>query len=91
MKPYLPDLRAATVLTLGVLMLGTCIYLPQLLAYSPSPQRAIAGALTSVCLWSAIGRHCFDRKSPLGTTSAMVVLGNAGVVMLATLLLHSLF
>ena len=86
-----PDLRAKTALTFGVLLLAACVYFPQLLAYSPSPGRAIAGALCSVCLWWAVGRRCFERKDPLGTTSAMVVLGNAGVVALATLILHSLF
>ena len=75
----------------GVVLLAACVYFPQLLAYSPSPDRAIAGALCSVCLWSVVGRRCFDRESPLGTTSAMVVLGNAGVVTVATLIVHSLF
>ena len=91
MKQCLPHLKAAAAATFGVFLLGACIYFPQLLAYSPSPDKAIAGALCSVCLWSAVGRRCFERKSPLGTTSRMVVLGNAGVVTLATLILHSLF
>jgi len=89
MKRYPP--RAAAALIFGLLLLGGCVYFPQLLAYSPSPHRAIAGAWWSVGLWSAVGRHCFRRESPLGTTSAMVVLGNAGVVTLATLIVHSLF
>jgi hypothetical protein len=89
MERYSP--RAAAASIFGLLLLGSCVYLPQLLAYSPSPDQAIAGALWSVGLWSVVGRRCFVRESPLGTTSGMVVLGNAGVVTLATLIVHSLF
>ena len=92
MRQY-SDLRTATTLSLGVLLLAVCIYLPQLLAYSPSPNHAIAGALCSVGLWSTLGRRCFTKESPLrklGLTSAMVVLGNACLVSLSAVLLHTL-